>query len=124
MSRTVADATRFTATSPHAYSRPSSILRTAANTFSPSTNPSSSSSQPTYRKPPSSNARIPNSPPPPPPPSQQSVETPQQKVTRIRAQRAAQKLNSLTLWDKVVIRGRVYADRAHRITVYGLMGAT
>ncbi|KAI4214096.1 MAG: hypothetical protein L6R36_009439, partial [Xanthoria steineri] len=119
MSRTVADATRFTATSPHAYSKPASILRTAANTFSPSASPSHPS-----RKPPP-NAHSPNSPPPPPPPSsQQQPETPQQKVARIRALRAAQKLNSLTLWEKTVIRGRRYADKAHRITIYGLMGAT
>ncbi|KAI4225774.1 MAG: hypothetical protein L6R36_003660 [Xanthoria steineri] len=121
MSRTVADATRFTATSPHAYSKPASILRTAANTFSPSASPSHPS-----RKPPP-NAHSPNSSPPPPPPSsqqQQQPETPQQKVARIRALRAAQKLNSLTLWEKTVIRGRRYADNAHRITVYGLMGAT
>ncbi|KAL8883219.1 MAG: hypothetical protein Q9215_008292, partial [Flavoplaca cf. flavocitrina] len=116
MSRTVADATRFTATSPHAYSKPASILRSAANTFSPSSSPSQTS-----RRPP--NAHIPN-PPPPPPPQSQQTETPQQKVARIRALRAAQKLNSMTLWDKIVTRGRNYADTAHRTTVYGLMGAT
>lgn len=120
MSRTVADATRFTATSPHAYSKPASILRTAANTFSPSASPSHPARKP------APNAHSPNSPPPPPPSSQQQQqpETPQQKVARIRALRAAQKLNSLTLWEKTVIRGRRYADSAHRITVYGLMGAT
>lgn len=121
MSRTVADATRFTATSPHAYSKPASILRTAANTFSPSASPSHPSRKP------APNAHAPNSPPPPPPSSsqqQQQRETPHQKVARIRALRAAQKLNSLTLWEKTVIRGRRYADSAHRITVYGLMGAT
>ncbi|KAL8663608.1 MAG: hypothetical protein Q9168_008063, partial [Polycauliona sp. 1 TL-2023] len=108
MSRTVADATRFTATSPHAYSRPAAILRTAANTFSPSSSPSPS--HPQQRKPQIPNP-APQQPPPPSPNSsgsqqQQEIETPQQKVARIRAQRAAQKLNSLTLWDRVVVRGR------------------
>ncbi|KAL8893702.1 MAG: hypothetical protein Q9192_005008 [Flavoplaca navasiana] len=117
MSRTVADATRFTATSPHAYSKPASILRSAANTFSPSSSPSQTSRRP-------ANAHIPNPAPPPPPSQSQQTETPQQKVARIRALRAAQKLNSMTLWDKIVIRGRNYADTAHRVTVYGLMGAT
>ncbi|KAL8852922.1 MAG: hypothetical protein Q9221_002172 [Calogaya cf. arnoldii] len=115
MSRTVADATRFTATSPHAYSRPSSILRTAANTFSPSASPSQTSRR-------TPNLHIPN--PPPPSQNQPPPETPQQKVARIRALRAAQKLNSLTLWDKVVISGRRYADVAHRVTVTFLMGCT
>ncbi|KAL8926949.1 MAG: hypothetical protein Q9172_001542 [Xanthocarpia lactea] len=115
MSRTVADATRFTATSPHAYSRTSSILRSAANTLS-----SSSKTQP--NPPPNAHPPNPRSPQNQPPPQQ--PETPQQKVARIRALRAAQKLNSLTLWDRTVIRGRRYADIAHRITIAGLMGAT
>ncbi len=115
MSRTVADATRFTATSPHAYSKTSSILRSAANTLSPS-----SKTQPS--PPPNAHTPNPRSPQNQPPPQQ--PETPQQKVARIRALRAAQKLNSLTLWDKTVIRGRRYADIAHRITVGGLIGAT
>ncbi|KAL8729054.1 MAG: hypothetical protein Q9166_004971 [cf. Caloplaca sp. 2 TL-2023] len=118
MSRTVADATRFTATSPHAYSKPSSILRSAATTFSPSSFPSQSQA----RKPPSSAYPPKNAPQQPPPPQQ--PETPQQKVARIRAFREAQKLNQYTWWDRTVIRGRVWADRAHRITVVFIMGFT
>ncbi|KAL8766237.1 MAG: hypothetical protein Q9209_006925 [Squamulea sp. 1 TL-2023] len=121
MSRTVADATRFTATSPHAYSKPASILRTAAKTFSPSASPSSPSYYPSQRPP---NAYTPNPPSPRNQPPPQQPETPQQKVARIRALRAAQKLNSLSLWDRIVIRGRTYADRMHRMTVYSLMGLT
>ncbi|KAI4231221.1 MAG: hypothetical protein LQ352_008413, partial [Teloschistes flavicans] len=117
MSRTVADATRFTATAPHAYSKPSQILR-SANTFSASPNNPSSSASATsipshLRQPPIPNPKMPNAPPRP--------ETPKQKVERIRAERMAQKLNSLTLWDRTVIRGRIWADRAHRITLYFLL---
>ncbi|KAL8786765.1 MAG: hypothetical protein Q9213_002586 [Squamulea squamosa] len=118
MSRTVADATRFTATSPHAYSKPTSILRSAAKTFSPSTSPSSPAYQPNRRTP---NTHTPNPPPPQNQPPPQQPETPQQKVARIRALRAAQKLNSLSLWDRIVIRGRRYADLvAAGITIFSL----
>ncbi|KAL8798129.1 MAG: hypothetical protein Q9200_007821, partial [Gallowayella weberi] len=117
MSRTVADATRFTATSPHAFGKPASILRTVANTISPSAAPST---QPQRRQP---NPHIPRSSPPPPqgPPNQ---ETPRQKVDRIRALRAAAKANQFTLWDRIVTRGRRVADAAHMITVYFLVGMT
>ncbi|KAL8683311.1 MAG: hypothetical protein Q9186_000694 [Xanthomendoza sp. 1 TL-2023] len=124
MSRTVADATRFTATSPHAFSKPASILRTAANTFAPSSAPSSQ----TPRR--SPNLHIPKAPPPRPqgqtPRSQGQPEheTPRQKVERIRALRIATKANQYTLWDRIVVRGRVWADIAHMITVYFLVGCS
>lgn len=122
MSRTVADATRFTATSPHAYSKPASILRSAASkTFSPS----SSGSTRRTPQPLSPSNLTPN----PSPPSQKQPgsnpspnETPQQKVARLRALRAAEKLKPLGLWDRTVVRGRRWADIAHRTTVYGFMG--
>ncbi|KAL8756961.1 MAG: hypothetical protein Q9184_004336 [Pyrenodesmia sp. 2 TL-2023] len=98
MSRTVADATRFTATSPHAYSRPSSILRSANPSFSPSSSSVSDSSPTSQRPPPSS---INPNPQPPTPPQH---ETPQQKVARLRALRAAEKLKPLSLWERTVLR--------------------
>lgn len=121
MSRSVADATRFTATSPHAYSKPASILRSAAKTYSPSSFTASGSALPSRKQPPASSSN----PYPPqqsgrPPPN----ETPQQKVARLRALRAAEKLKPLGLWDRTVVRGRRWADIAHRTTVYGLMGAS
>ncbi|KAL8715138.1 MAG: hypothetical protein Q9220_001095 [cf. Caloplaca sp. 1 TL-2023] len=135
MSRTVADATRFTATAPHAYSKPASILRSAAAkaaTFSPSSSPSPVSSQQQQqqqaqlRRPPPSSSFSPFRPPPSSPQQQppSQPETPAQKVARIRALRAAEKLNALSLWDRIVVRGRVVADVAHRVTVFGLIGAT
>ncbi|KAL9028783.1 MAG: hypothetical protein Q9196_002896 [Gyalolechia fulgens] len=120
MSRTIADATRFTATSPHAYSKPASILRSAAKTFSPSFTASGSGRLPPKPAPPfSSNPASPPDPSKPPP-----NETPQQKVARLRALRAAAKLKPLPLWDRTVLRGRMWADRAHRITVYFLLMVT
>ena len=123
MSRTVADATRFTATSPHAYSKPSSILRSiaASNTTSPSSFSASSSPFQASRKPPP-----PSSNPPPQQPSGQPPlnETPQQKVARLRALRAAEKNKPLGLWDRTVVRGRRWADIAHRTTAVGLMGVS
>jgi hypothetical protein len=51
-------------------------------------------------------------------------ETPQQKVKRLRAAADAAKLDQISTFDKIVIRGRVWADIAHRVTVIGLLGAT
>ncbi|KAL8931947.1 MAG: hypothetical protein Q9216_007016, partial [Gyalolechia sp. 2 TL-2023] len=122
MSRTVADATRFTATSPHAYSKPAAILRSAAKTYSPSSFASAVSSS---RKPsPASSAAAKPSPSPhqqPGPGKPPPNETPQQKVARLRAWRAAEKLKPLGLWDRTVLRGRRWADIAHRSTVVFLM---
>lgn len=122
MSRTVADATRFTAASPHAYSRPSSILRSANATFSPSSYSASGSAASQSRRPPLlSNKKTPQQQPPSKPPQH---ETPAQKVARLRALRAAEKLKPLSLWDRTVVRGRRWADVAHRTTAFGLMGFT
>ncbi|KAF2398299.1 hypothetical protein EJ06DRAFT_532048 [Trichodelitschia bisporula] len=53
-------------------------------------------------------------------------ETPQQKVARLReaARRAKLSQESGTTFDRVVARGRVWADRAHRFTTLGLIGFT
>ena len=108
MSRSVADATRFTATSPHAYMKPS-IPRSkqASSSFTPSrTIPKPLKVHPLGPKP-----DIP-------------AETPAQKVARLRAQHVAKRASELTTWDKVVVRGRTMADVAHRITVMSLIGLT
>ncbi|KAL8925425.1 MAG: hypothetical protein Q9208_003517 [Pyrenodesmia sp. 3 TL-2023] len=115
MSRTVADATRFTATSPHAYSRPSSILRSANPSFSPSSY-SASGSLPTSRGP-----RPSPTDPDPQPPTPTQHETPQQKVARLRALRAAEKLKPLSLWDRTVVRvvaGVVTAFSLYDMLIY------
>ena len=82
MPRSVADATRFTPTGPHAF--------TAA------------------------------------PAPGSTGETPQQRVARLRdaARKAKDQKMAGTMMDRIVDRGRVWADRAHRITAVGLIGAT
>ena len=110
MSRSAADATRFTATSPHAYSKPSTLRSTGVNTFSPSSAPRSQTQLPNA----SQTFQFRGSGGP--------SETPAQKVARLRAQHEASKLGQITTWDKIVIRGRVWADKAHRITTMSLIG--
>ncbi|KAF2153253.1 hypothetical protein K461DRAFT_293527 [Myriangium duriaei CBS 260.36] len=51
-------------------------------------------------------------------------ETPQQKIARLRAAAARAKLGKESQFDKVVRVGRVWADRAHRTTAWGLIGLT
>lgn len=126
MSRSAIDATRFTATSPHAYSKPFAIRSSSAS----ATSTSSSSSHPlppSFLSPLSKKNALPlqkpshNSTSPSP---QKFAETPAQKVARLRAARYAAKYAEAPLWDRIVIRGRYVADKAHRITVYSLMGLT
>lgn len=56
----------------------------------------------------------------------QTGETPAARIARLRAEADAAKsrLNEVSWIDRVIDRGRVWADRAHRVTVYGLIGAT
>ncbi|MCJ1392175.1 hypothetical protein MMC18_005042 [Xylographa bjoerkii] len=116
MSRSAVDATRFTATSPHAYSKPSTLRSAASNTFSPSSYPRSQALP--------RNAKH-QSPPPGAPGGKPSVsETAAQKVARLRAAHAMQKEAQISSWDRVVVRGRVIADAAHRFTALGLIGLT
>lgn len=125
MSRSAIDATRFTATSPHAYSKPFAIRSSSASASS--TSSSSHPLPPSFLSPLSKKNALPlqtpshNSTPSSP---QKLVETPAQKVARLRAARFAAKYAEAPLWDRIVIRGRYVADKAHRITVYSLMGLT
>ena len=56
----------------------------------------------------------------PPPPN----ETPQQKVARLREAARRAKLEQVSRFDKVVAKGRVVADTAHRFTAITLIAAT
>jgi Cytochrome oxidase c assembly len=69
----------------------------------------------------------------PPPPSPSSLphrtpgppgETPQQKVRRLREAAARARDAKVSGFDKFIIRGRVWADRAHRFTALSLIGIT
>ncbi|MCJ1386498.1 hypothetical protein MMC17_009624 [Xylographa soralifera] len=116
MSRSAVDATRFTATSPHAYSKPSTLRSAASNTFSPSSYPR------VHALPRNAKHQYP---PPAGPTAKPSVsETAAQKVARLRAAHAMQKEAQISTWDRVVVRGRVIADAAHRFTALGLIGLT
>ena len=109
MSRSTVDATRFTATSPHAYSKPAASKPAASKSFSPSSSYPRSHSLPQKTAGPlGSHSTI--------------KETAAQKVARLRAAHDALKNAQITTWDKIVVRGRVIADKAHRFTVLSLIG--
>ena len=102
MSRSASRATQFTATSPHAYSKPPGFRSTAPHV------PTSSSPLP--------NASGSNR------PTNVPAETPAEKVARLRAAHVAKKAQNISIWDRIVVRGRSVADTAHRLTVYGIIG--
>ncbi|CAF9921331.1 hypothetical protein IMSHALPRED_005151 [Imshaugia aleurites] len=121
MSRSAVDATRFTATSPHAYAKPTPIYRAPPSTYSAASKPR-----------PNPNARLnPNARNPPPPidpkkgpqGSAPTGETAADKVARLREARLRERAAQITTWDRVVIRGRVWADRAHKVTVTAVVAA-
>ena len=112
MSRSAKDATRFTPTTPHAYSRnspgstpgfPANGSPSAASTFQPYA-PPNGGGQPVA--------------------ASGSGETPSQKVARLRAEHLRRRAMQLTTWDKMVLRGRRVADRLHVWTVFGLLSLT
>ena len=91
-SRSASDATRFTATGPSAQSYSNiSVSNRGGTTID-----------------------VPTSPPP-------SNETPQQKVQRLREAARRAKLEQVSTFEKFVSYGRVVADKAHRVTVVGLV---
>jgi hypothetical protein len=51
-------------------------------------------------------------------------ETPQEKVARLREAARRAKIGNESTFDKVVARGRVVADFAHRFTTLSLIGFT
>ena len=98
MPRTPTDATRFTPTTPH-----------AAKPFYPSASNPGPSAIPR-------NAVAAAAAP--------AGETPAQKVKRLREAANRAREARLSGFDRTVARGRVWADRAHRITALGLIGFT
>ena len=95
MSRSAADATRFTSTTPHASAKPPLSFR-----------PNIQSSSPTSKR------------------TGPAGETPLEKVKRLRAAANAAREAQVTTVDRIILRGRVWADRLHRITTLGLIGLT
>ncbi|KAF9886015.1 hypothetical protein FE257_012071 [Aspergillus nanangensis] len=103
MSRSAADATRFTATGPYAnsksgsapYKLPGFMANAGSNTSSSSGGPGGQS------------------------------ETPKEKVERLRAQaRAARLAQSTSRVDSMIDVGRRFANKAHKAMVYSLIAAS
>ncbi|KAL4933633.1 cytochrome c oxidase assembly protein COX14 [Aspergillus undulatus] len=107
MSRSAADATRFTATGPYASSKPSAPYKLpgymAKEQSKPQNNGNGKGSGPGGNK----------------------QETPKEKVERLRAQaRAARLAQSTSRMDSVVDFGRRFANKAHKTMVYTLITAS
>lgn len=106
MSRSAADATRFTATGPYASSKPSGT---------PYSLPESMKSKDSATQPKQAQPLGPGGKP----------ETPKQKVERLRAQaRAARMAQSSSGVDRWIEVGRRFANKAHKGMVYSLIAAS
>ncbi|KAJ5092117.1 hypothetical protein NUU61_006987 [Penicillium alfredii] len=107
MSRSAADATRFTATGPYASSKSGS----------------SPYELPSFMQPKTSNKSRPANTPQPGP--GEPAETPRQKVERLRAQaRAARRAQETSGFDRFVDTSRRFANKAHKGVVYSLIVAS
>ncbi|KAI1427805.1 hypothetical protein F5Y12DRAFT_735276 [Xylaria sp. FL1777] len=109
--RSVADATRFTSTTPHAHTK---STRTAAAAKSPGnsnvpSSSSSSSSLPRRGGVGAAGSSIPQ-------------ETMDERVRRLRAAHLAAKQHSVSRLDQIIGRSRRLFDAAHKFTVMGLIG--
>lgn len=104
MSRSAADATRFTATGPYASSKPGGPAYKLPGFMSNSgSNSNAGPSQGPGGQP----------------------ETPKQKVERLRAQaKAARMAQSSSGLDRFIGAGRELANKAHKVTVYSLIAAS
>ena len=113
MSRSAADATRFTATGPYANSRPSGpayklpgFMKNNNNNTANDATAQSTTGGPGQQQ-------------------QYPGETPKQKVERLRAQaRAARMAQGSSRMDRVIDVGREVANRAHKVMVYSLIAAS
>lgn len=116
MSRSAADATRFTATGPYASSKPGAPGSGAPyklpsfmskNNNNSSNNSNSSGSNPSQG------------------PGGGPQETPKQKVERLRAQAKASRMaQSTSRFDRFVDTGREVANKTHKVMVYSLITAS
>ncbi|KAI1089717.1 hypothetical protein F5B19DRAFT_358737 [Rostrohypoxylon terebratum] len=112
--RSVADATRFTSSTPHAAvkaSSPSSksASKTASTTASKTASSSASSSAS------SRPSRV-------PPARPSASETMEERVRRLRAAHLAARRHETSRFDRIVDASRRYFDAAHKFTVLGLIG--
>lgn len=112
MSRSAADATRFTATGPYASSKASGKPYNLPDSIQ-SKNTAKPASQ-------NANARAPNQFTGP----DGKPETPREKVERLRAQARANRVVKESLVDRLVASGQKVANKAHKGMVYTLIAAT
>lgn len=111
MSRSAADATRFTATGPYANSKPNN----APYELPKFMQKDNASNKPAGQGQGQSPQRGPDG----------QVETPKQKVERLRAQaRAARIAQSSSGSDRLIEFGRRFANKAHKGMVYSLIVAS
>ncbi|KAI1453009.1 hypothetical protein F4805DRAFT_445216 [Annulohypoxylon moriforme] len=108
--RSVADATRFTSSTPHAH----------AKAASPSSSSSSSSSK--TKSSPASRPSQSNRLPPAGMPRPSAPETMEERVRRLRAAHLAARRHETSRFDRVVNVSRRYFDAAHKFTILGLIG--
>ncbi|CAJ2504730.1 Uu.00g121240.m01.CDS01 [Anthostomella pinea] len=118
--RSVADATRFTANTPHANTKAGASNAASSSSPSPSSSKPSSMSSPSSvaaRRPPQKGGM-----PPPGMPRPMQQETIEERVRRLRAAHLAAKKADISRFDRVVDYSRKYFDAAHKFTVMGLIG--
>ncbi|KAL2119953.1 hypothetical protein VTJ04DRAFT_6914 [Mycothermus thermophilus] len=99
--RTVSDATRFTANSLHASSKSAAP---ASPRWTPPRSPSTTSSSAAGAA------------------GSSAVETPEQRVARLREAHRRAKEAQISKFDQFVDKSRRFLDSAHRVTVWGLVG--
>ncbi|KAK2626817.1 hypothetical protein QTJ16_003992 [Diplocarpon rosae] len=97
MQRSATDATRFTSTIPHASGKSPSKASALSRNL-PSRTPG--------------------------PGTAPAGETPQEKVKRLRAAANRARDAQITTFDKMILRGRVWADRAHKFVTLSLIAAS
>lgn len=102
MSRSAADATRFTATGPYVSSKASATPYKLPGFMAKKQSAGPSSSGPGGKD-----------------------ETPKQRVERLRAEaRAARLAASTSRVDTIIEKGRNIANRVHKVVIYGLIAAS
>ncbi|KAI1846398.1 hypothetical protein JX266_007603 [Neoarthrinium moseri] len=125
--RSVADATRFTANTPHAHAKARSAAATTTTTTATASPPQSSSapspsSSSSAARPPTGARSAPPRRPSPLGPSAARPESLEDKVRRLRAAHLAARNHDVSKMDKIISSSRRYMDAAHRYTVMGLIG--
>lgn len=113
--RSVADATRFTANTPHAHAKarkPVAQSTASSSTRGPAAASRTGAPHPPRRPAPVSAGGI----------GGQKPESLDERVRRLRAAHLAARNHEVSRMDKVISSSRRYMDAAHRYTVMGLIG--